>query len=226
MHEDFLYGDDLDAVLAAVEDNLLEENAGFTLELDNVTEEIGESESWDGFQCNLCTKICKSKRGLMRHQDIKHNHPVDTDSTGAPGVPSCSSSQKSPESILHTLYFKTFLEKSVEKLSVDECYPEVILAEFRNYKVGSLDNVNHTYAFIKDVIQKYNGDAEKFYPLFYKNISRENVFLNLSKHCSTLLGFEVANHVLAYLSGTNFKDDVFDSNIQVTQLNPKEKSII
>ena len=43
LHEDFLFGDDLDAVLAAVEDNLLEEDAGFTLELDNVTEEIGES---------------------------------------------------------------------------------------------------------------------------------------------------------------------------------------
>ena len=79
---------------------------------------------------------------------------------------------------------------------------------------------------LKDVIQNYNGDAGKFYPLFYKNISRKNVFLNLSKNCSTLLGFEVANLVLAHLSGNNFKEDVFDSNIHATQLSPKEKSII
>ena len=232
LHEDLFFGDDLHAVLAAVVDNLLEEDAGFILQLDNVTEEVGESQSSTVFKCNLCPKIYKSKRGFTQHVNTKHKPGASGDqhNPGASGdqseAKSSSSNQKCRESILHPSCFKIFLEKSVEKLSNDGCYPEVILAEFRNYKVASLDNVNHSYAFIKDVIQNYNGDAEKFYPLFYKNISRKNVFLNLSKNCSTLLGFEVANLVLAHLSGTNFKDDVFDSNIHATQLSPKEKSII
>ena len=118
------------------------------------------------------------------------------------------------------------LVKSIVKLSNDECYPQWILDEFKNYKLGSLDNVNHTYDFIKDVIADFNGNAEKFYPKFYKNITGENTFLNLSKQCSTLLGMEVANHVLAFLTDSNFSDDNFDSNLRSVELNSKEKSIV
>ena len=46
--EDFIFGDDLEAILAAIEDNLLENDTGFTGELTTVTEEIGESEETAG----------------------------------------------------------------------------------------------------------------------------------------------------------------------------------
>ena len=112
LHEDFFFGDDLDAVLAAVEDNLLEEDAGFTLQLDDVTEEVGESQRSPVFQCNLCPKIYKSKRGFTRHVNTKHKPGASGDqhNPGASGdqseAKSSSSNQKSRESILHPSCFK------------------------------------------------------------------------------------------------------------------------
>ena len=56
----------------------------------------------------------------------------------------------------------------------------------------------YSYDFIKDVITDFHGDGEKFYPTFYKAVSEELLaFKNLSRRYSVLLGFEVANLVLA-----------------------------
>ena len=56
---------------------------------------------------------------------------------------------------------------------------------------------------ISNIVLCFKGDAEKFYPAFYKCISdAENPFGgSLNKHASLLMGFELANHVLGYLSG-------------------------
>ena len=51
---------------------------------------------------------------------------------------------------------------------------------------------------IKHIIHTFNGDAEKFYPEFYKVLSdAETPFTGLSRHSTFLVGFELANHVLA-----------------------------
>ena len=73
---------------------------------------------------------------------------------------------------------------------------------FKYYQVD-LDDAIYSYNFIKDVITDFHGDGEKFYPTFYKAVSEELLaFKNLSRRCSVLLGFEVANLVLAHLSRT------------------------
>jgi len=95
-----------------------------------------------------------------------------------------------------------FILESATKLAGDECYPEIIRNELNAYAVGSLDHVTHVYKIIENVVTEFDGNAEKFFPMFYKCISGENIFLNLSKHSGTLLGFELANHVLAHISGT------------------------
>lgn len=76
--------------------------------------------------------------------------------------------------------------------------------------VASLDNVLPSYSLVKNVIKSFDGDAEKFYPLFYKNIlDMEHPFgASLSHNCTVLLGFELANQVLCHLSKSDFKDDV------------------
>ena len=104
---------------------------------------------------------------------------------------------------------KTYLEECAAKLADDECYPEEVMNEFKLF-VGNLNDVLYTYGIIKDVIESFNGDAEKFYPLFYKGISDvEKPSSNpLSRKSSLLLGFEVANNVLCHSSGSSFKDSV------------------
>ena len=49
----------LEAILSAIDDNILEENEEFTSEINTVS-------------CDLCDKVCKTQRGLTRHRNSKH----------------------------------------------------------------------------------------------------------------------------------------------------------
>ena len=93
------------------------------------------------------------------------------------------------------------IHEAAERLSLDKCYSDETRGAFKDYQVD-LDDAIY-YNFIKDVITDFHGDGEKFYPTFYKAVSEELLaFKNLSRRCSVLLGFEVANLVLAHLSRT------------------------
>ena len=63
--------------------------------------------------------------------------------------------------------------------------------------------IKNVHKLISNVVLSFKGDAEKFYPAFYKCISdAENPFGgSLNKRASLLLRFELPNHVLGYLSG-------------------------
>ena len=54
------------------------------------------------------------------------------------------------------------------------------------------------------------GDAEKVYPKFYKCVSEEVVYKNLSQRSSVLLGCEVATRVLAHLTCSKVKDSLVE----------------
>ena len=79
---------------------------------------------------------------------------------------------KSPEALLHPLYFKKYINVSAIKLSQDQCYSEKTWKEFDGYEV-SFDHANETYQYIRDVLGESKGDAEKFYPKFYKCVSED-----------------------------------------------------
>ena len=92
------------------------------------------------------------------------------------------------------------INETAERLSLDKCYSNETRGAFKDYQVD-LDDAIYSYNFIKYVITDFHGDGEKFYPTFYKAVSEELLaFKNLSRRCSVLLGFEVANLVLAHLS--------------------------
>ena len=82
------------------------------------------------------------------------------------------------------------------KLANDQCF-ENFIGEFLDFVIDKqcIKNVNK---LISNIALSFKGDAEKFYPAFYKCISdAENPFGgSLNKHASLLLGFEVTNHVL------------------------------
>ena len=154
---------------------------------------------------------------LTRHLNAKHvqysceNQPV----------------AKEAEDLLHPLIYKTMLEKGVAKLAKDECYPEDVRMEFEAYSVGKLDEVLTVYSNVRDVIKSFCGDSETFYPQFYKCIAEAEIpFPGISKNAGLLLGFEVANHVVAHLSGSTFKDDILTFSHYCTKFTEKEKSII
>ena len=74
-------------------------------------------------------------------------------------------------------------------------------------------------------IGQFKGNAEKFYPAFYKSVSEVIVFKILSRRSSVILGFEVANHVLAHLAGSTVKESTVDFTRQVS-FTSKEENII
>ena len=65
--EDFYSGENLEAILAAMEDNLLDQNEDFSAQIDGVGE-LGENQPACSFSCDQCDKICKTQRGLTRHK--------------------------------------------------------------------------------------------------------------------------------------------------------------
>ena len=198
--EDFLVGDDLDLILAMLEEDIPIDNEDFVAEVDSFVGEVIEASPDAEFSCEQCSKVCKTKRGLTRHKSTKH---VQTDAGTT--RPTSNPIGKTPEEMLHPLYFKKYVNLSASKLSSDGCYSEKTCKEFEGYEV-SLDDANESYRFVRDVIGEFKGNAEKFYPKFYKCVSDNIIFKNLSRRSSVLLGCELANHVLAHLTGSNVKE--------------------
>lgn len=168
-------------------------------------------------KCSFCEKICASQRGLNRHLQCKHPDTVE------------AKPAKSIEQIMHPLAFKKILSQSVSKLSGEECYPDEISEQFKQFN-NSNDVMRLVYELIKDVVLKFKGDAEKFYPDFCYLFRDGNVISTLDHHCNVLLGFELANNVLAYLTNSKIVDDSlvfqFDRNAPQLNLKAKDKEIV
>ena len=84
------------------------------------------------------------------------------------------------------------------------------MGEFSAFAINK-ECIKNVHKLISNVVLSFKGDAEKFYPAFYKCISdAKNPFGgSLNKHATLLLRFELANHVLSYLSrGSLEKDSV------------------
>ena len=102
------------------------------------------------------------------------------------------------------------------------------MGEFLAFVINK-ECIKNVHKLISNVVLSFKGDAEKFYPAFYKCISDvENPFGgSLNKHASLLLGFELAKHVLGYLSGGSLeKDSVVQFKYSSADLSNKEKSIV
>lgn len=208
--EDELFGDDLDAVLELLDKDCEE------MEADFISETADNQSTSQTFPCMLCNKVCISQRGLTRHTNSKHREKAIT-----------SKEANNYEEILHPSLLTNFLKLSCEKLAVDECYPAHIMNEFKGKKFNSTEDVFVCYDLIKATVLSFDGNAEKFYPKFYKVFSdAKDPFNGLSRHCSLLLGFELANHVLAYLAGAKVDNDVVTFEHESNIFMEKDKAII
>ena len=215
--EDFYAGEDLEAILAAIDEDVWDKDDEFNAEINSLLVNIEEEPSQSGFKCDMCEKVCKSKQGFSRHQNAKHreNQPEEV---------SITSKDLSAEDRLHPLYFNKYRNECAKQLASDGCYSDETINTFSSYYC-SLDDANFTYQFVRDVIQSFNGNGEKFYPRFYDCVSGEdNIFKNLNRKCSVIVGFELANVVLAHLNGTILSSENASSG--TCQFNKKECNIV
>ena len=58
-------------------------------------------------------------------------------------------------------------QKSAQKLSTGESYPDSVMEEFKNFS-ASLDDLMSYYKLILPVVNSFSGNTEKFYPQIYK----------------------------------------------------------
>ena len=212
-HEKYLYQDDFDAVLDIIESDFLEYGDEFRQDMNFAVEKITIINNSASYPCSSCTKVCLSKGGLIRHISIKHYlETVETNTK--------------VRKMLHPDIFYDIIQKSLKNLAQDECYAEEICGQFSNFRMSCSVADLPADNLITPVINSFNGDVEKFYPSFYKIfVDAEDPFRGLDVNCTRLLGFEIANHILAYITGATYSDDVvhFDCD---TKFSAKEKLLI
>lgn len=88
--------------------------------------------------------------------------------------------------------FQQFVEKSALKLSKDECYSMKTCQQFVDYKLD-FDTACEIFDLFKELIYNFKGNAEKFYPQFYKINYESKIVPNLTRRS------EVAKLVLAHI---------------------------
>ena len=105
---------------------------------------------------------------------------------------------KSYEERLPLDIFEQFVTTNKVKLANDQCF-ESFVGEFSAFGIDK-ESIKNVHKLISNVVLSFKGDAEKFYPAFYKCISdAENPFGgSLNKHAALLLGFELASHLLGF----------------------------
>ena len=132
------------------------------------------------------------------------------------------------ESILHPLTLKKLIQLSIDKFEKEQLYPDDILAEIKAYKAMlNITDILVTYSCIREVILQFQGDAEQFYRLFYNCVTKEHCFFkDLSRNCCLLLGFELANHVLAHLNKSSYEGDIIKQKAEKINFSEKDNACI
>ena len=207
---DFYTGDDLEAILLAIDEDFFEVDDIARTEINDVMDSSINNQPDNSFLCEKCTKKYKTKQGLSRHLKTKHCDIVE-----------------SPKVILNVSEFQKIVVNSVAKLSKDNCYSEKTLGELKSFQVTDEDVVV-CFDMVKEIIQNYKGDGENFYPDFYNCVTGdEKAFPKLSRRTSVIVGLEIANHTLAFLSSgqVTTNNDTIDFNTE-SQLTKKEKNIV
>ena len=100
-------------------------------------------------------KVYLSKGGFTKHISTKHYLETAEPNTKV-------------SKMLHPDIFYDIIQKILKNLAQDECYPKVICSQFSNFRMSCSVADLPAYNLITPVTNSFNGDAEKFYPNFYK----------------------------------------------------------
>ena len=199
LEADFLVGEELEELFVLLDGVFLDEDVDFNAEIDSMVKEVADSEeNTSGFKCDLCRKVCKSERGLARHQKCKHEKKSE--------LKVSKQTDEHEEMLwkkLHPMKFNSMVNNCAIIVSNDAC----LVDENIGKKFLSSNESLELWNKIKHIIKEFNGDAEKFYASFY-GILVANV-LPVKFEDSTLTNIlmaEVGNHILLHLSGSKITD--------------------
>ena len=172
-----------------------------SLNTENADAELGEN-----FTCDLCKKSLKTERGFKRH---KERHAEKT-------------SQSSE--VLHPLdppTWKVLVQKSINNIVDEDLQSDNILEELKGC---ILSNTEQYLPYFSEVISTSTLNAEKFYPKFIKVVSQIDSISGLSKESSTVVGFELANQVLAHYK--SLKSPETAKSPEISTLSDREVAIV
>ena len=71
-NEDCLSGDDCVAILTIISEDCFEEVEELSAQVSDIVKEVELPKAAARFPCDNCDKICKIKRGLRMHSNVKH----------------------------------------------------------------------------------------------------------------------------------------------------------
>ena len=196
---DFLYEDDIDAVFAVIDADIVENDNDIGYHVAKAVEEIPVHDQ-SHHQCQFCEKICLSK-GLKKHVGAKHKEQTSIAEQNEVAAQTELAEQRLPPSL-----FQDFVKKSTTKLLKDECYLLIIRNKFQCIEF-SLDYVMPAYVLNRDMLVSFDGDMEKFYPKFYDLFSTEPFFEKLDQQCTMLLTMDLANLALSHITGDTILND-------------------
>ena len=149
----------------------IEENIGEDLFVDDPWDELASHKT---FSCSICGKMFKTKRGLDRHEgNHRAVHSVE---------------------IMDVTSWHNLIKTAVDKIVDEDLQSDEILEELKAFTIKSEDNC---LLHFHDCIG-YVFSLEKFYPMFYRVVTQIGSIQGLSRTASIVVGFELANHVIAY----------------------------
>ena len=109
--------------LDIIESDFLENGDEFQQDMNLAVEKIPTLNNLPFSQCSFCSKVCLSKGGLARHIITKHHLETAKPNTKV-------------GKILHPDIFHDIIQKSLKKLTQDECYPEEICSHFSSSRMS------------------------------------------------------------------------------------------
>ena len=187
-----------------IEENIDDDHDFFiTLNTEDADAELGEN-----FTCDLCKKSLKTERGFKRH---KERHAEKT-------------SQSSE--VLHPLdppTWKILIQKSINNIVDEDLQSDNILDELKGC---ILSNTEQCLPYFSEVMSTSTTlNAEKFYPKFINVVTQIDSISGLSKDSSTVVGFELANLVLAHFKSLKSPESPATSP-EISTLSDREVAIV
>ena len=203
---DFFTGDDLDDLFMLIDGGFLDGDDALNEQIDAIAAEVDSNENAvTGFQCSHCEKVCKTKRGLTRHTNVKHatvfppSLSSETDNgNSTPPTPLEVSMKK-----LDPIKLRVMVKICAENIATDLCFPESMRSKFSNDSFSfSNEDAEALWYKLRDVIDSFHGDAEKFYSCFYALFVNNLLPTKFDDNTVTnTLMSELANEMLVHLSG-------------------------
>lgn len=213
-NNEFYDDDQFEAIILSLE---LDEKDVEKEYFDSLVAEVEDGDLPVVFACDYCGKTLKTGRSLARHKQKLHIQQ------------SANSTELAENQFTVVFPWKDLLVKTVSKILEEDLQSDEIISELNSFSLAtSYDGVATEQCLsssFNDIVINDIGEAEKFYPKFYKAVTLKQNICGLSKKASTVVGFELANHVLSYYRSQSAVGSQEKKEIS-SPLNEKEVSIV